>query len=57
MLQRRVRQELMEYSSTCSLMGSYLDRRTTQAPQPPVIGQKCANEALDARAPISLEGS
>lgn len=34
-LQRRVRQEFIEYSSTLSDTGSYFDRITMQAPQPP----------------------
>lgn len=35
MLQRSVRHELTVKSSTFSRSGSYFERRTTQAPQPP----------------------
>ncbi|CAL4927751.1 unnamed protein product [Urochloa decumbens] len=34
-LWRSVRQELAENSVTSSVAGSYLEMRTTQAPQPP----------------------
>lgn len=38
-LQSSVRHELTAKSSTWSSTGSYLDRRTTQAPQPPEISK------------------
>lgn len=40
MLQRSVRHELAVKSSTLSRSGSYFERRTTQAPQPPVCPEK-----------------